>query len=568
MPSQSAPRRLWYGPLLAVLCRGSREVGSMRLTLLATALMFVFAPSYSSAQDAERLALDPTFGRRGAITTLGIVGRDVTELEAVTIDPQGRPVVIGRIYGSNDHVVARLLPSGQLDPQFGDGGISPVPIGPYVGSVALDPQDRIVAAGSEAVVRLLPDGTLDPQFADLGILSLNTYIFAARPLGLDGSLVVEHYVFPVGRSVIVRLFPDGTLDTAFGGGGEVALSQYPWIAAERTGGIVFCTASGIGRLRPDGSPDPSFGDGGILRGPLGGPLLPSYLLRIDGNGRIVVYGVEDGVLPSARLFRFLPDGKLDPQFPTARLSTELPGDSEAYDGSVLAVSQAGDDRIVVMSGLMFLGPQLRVGFGVGSFVQSFDPASPQAACRFVQRRPTGGNPVRMVFQDLALTPDGAAAYAVGFFGRRFGYRELRRGARKPLIARIDLTTSRSRPSPSLRVSWDDSVTAVLRDETASFSARLRVRNVGTARARNARVAVYLSADDVLDVNDVWLLELPTRSVRSSGVRGMRLPAMALAVPPGTASLDGQRLIAVVVRADVFRDSPEESTTAVAVVSQR
>jgi uncharacterized delta-60 repeat protein len=99
-----------------------------------------------------------------------------------------RLVMLGQRHQRNRGlVVARLSASGRPDPTFGDGGRLVLGLGPrfYPGALAVEPDGRILAAGvaskKEArlsvvrsvgrvvVLRLDPDGTLDPTFADGGI---------------------------------------------------------------------------------------------------------------------------------------------------------------------------------------------------------------------------------------------------------------------------------------------------------------------------------------------------------------------------------------------------------------
>lgn len=77
---------------------------------------------------------------------------------SVLVDPPGRIVVGGRSRtpaGVTDFAIARYLPDGDLDTEFGAGGKAGAPNGEGV-AVALDGQDRLVLAG------LSPDGTNTP----------------------------------------------------------------------------------------------------------------------------------------------------------------------------------------------------------------------------------------------------------------------------------------------------------------------------------------------------------------------------------------------------------------------
>lgn len=110
-------------------------------------------------------------------------------LDAVTaavLDPVSAAVYLGLRYGSlHDGTmaggVARLLPDGSLDTDFGFGGFSNLTLeeGAWILDLALQSDGRVVAVGvidangaQEAgfyLARLLPDGSLDPSFDDNGV---------------------------------------------------------------------------------------------------------------------------------------------------------------------------------------------------------------------------------------------------------------------------------------------------------------------------------------------------------------------------------------------------------------
>jgi uncharacterized delta-60 repeat protein len=97
--------------------------------------------------------LDPSFGSGGVVTTA--FGRDhVDGAGSVAIDSHGRIVAVGgtrrRAFGSGgDFALARYWPSGSLDRSFSRNGKVTTTFGgdDGAGSVALDSEDRIVAAG-------------------------------------------------------------------------------------------------------------------------------------------------------------------------------------------------------------------------------------------------------------------------------------------------------------------------------------------------------------------------------------------------------------------------------------
>lgn len=129
---------------------------------------------------------------------------------------------------------------GDLDPSFGTNGVAGARIDysnqglrdDRITDLAIQPDGKIIAAGSTAanapelkqtaVVRLNPDGTLDSNFADEGklILSLGSYHDEARIVALEanGNIVIAGYASNTGtwtQIYVARLNQDRSLDDAF-----------------------------------------------------------------------------------------------------------------------------------------------------------------------------------------------------------------------------------------------------------------------------------------------------------------------------------------------------------------
>jgi uncharacterized delta-60 repeat protein len=130
--------------------------------------------------------------------------------------------------------------SGGLDRGFGSGGLLSLPVAPGAAldeayAVVVDADDRIVATGVAsdgrelaAVVRLLPNGSLDSSFAGSGTLKVEIGT-RARALALaialhnDGKIVLAGYAAVSGseRFAVVRLLESGLRDPDFGTDGVV-----------------------------------------------------------------------------------------------------------------------------------------------------------------------------------------------------------------------------------------------------------------------------------------------------------------------------------------------------------
>jgi uncharacterized delta-60 repeat protein len=139
-------------------------------------------------------ALDPTYGRSGAVTISMGAG---AVCDAAALQPDGRVVLTGVALsplGATSVATVRLLRNGGFDPSFGSKGIAMQP-GAGVNAVALQGDGRIVIAGVGATaVRLLSDGAPDLSFGGRGatIYSAGGVDAAANGVAIqhDGKIVL------------------------------------------------------------------------------------------------------------------------------------------------------------------------------------------------------------------------------------------------------------------------------------------------------------------------------------------------------------------------------------------
>ncbi len=236
-------------------------------------------------------ALDPSFGAGGIVTATGVTGRAF----AIAIQPDGKLVVAGDDTASQATRVARFEPDGKVDRQFGDGGVVTTKVAGVdntATNVLLTPTGQILLSGDPigepglptAVVRLSSSGALDSSFGDGGTVAISL-ARVGNGLGLqpDGKLVlvgsIETAVPPITtpRFAIVRLDPDGAIDTSFGTGGLVTTAfrtegDQALSLLMRADGSFYVAGQvdlinsdfGVARYHPDGTLDPTFGAGGKL----------------------------------------------------------------------------------------------------------------------------------------------------------------------------------------------------------------------------------------------------------------------------------------------------------------
>jgi uncharacterized delta-60 repeat protein len=205
-------------------------------------------------------------------------------------------------------IVARYLPDGRLDPNFGDGGtVRTDTADGSVHAVAIGGGDRItVIAGGDGlqVVRYLETGELDQAFGQGGTANgpffppIQSSIFAAI---LDARPPV----------IATASAP------AMGGMG----SEVPGAARIVAAGSMYVQQDGIrnfalARYRLSGEPDPAFSGDGRVRTAFQEGHSEARGVRVDREGRTVAAGSVAAAsgLSQFALARYMPDGDLDSEF--------------------------------------------------------------------------------------------------------------------------------------------------------------------------------------------------------------------------------------------------------------
>ena len=304
---------------------------------------------------------------------------------------------------------------------------------PNFARVRVQPDGRIVTLGF--LFRGPPDnhfyfilrryganGTPDTSFGPDGRREFAVGISpfsAATALAIqpDGKYVAAGYTFNGAHydMVTIRVNADGSLDTSFGSGGEVATDiagthDVPnAIAVQPDGRILLAGYYHSGgneqfalvRYLADGALDASFGSGGMV---LGGSSNGSAFtgVALQGDGRIVLSGyvtAPSTIYPSFAAARFNADGSADPSFaggvrvlPKLGVTGDRANDVAIQaDGRILlagASTNSGDDRWL-LARLMPDGSD-DASFGTGLFSLLPDLVeSPESGFRAVKVRPDG-----------------------------------------------------------------------------------------------------------------------------------------------------------------------------------
>jgi uncharacterized delta-60 repeat protein len=184
--------------------------------------------------------IDSTFGTDGiVITGFPSINYLYANLQALAIQNDGKIVAGGFSFDNSIlYALARYTTNGSLDTTFGFEGIDTNYFSGEINSVAIQTDSKIVAAGERisapqnnyqafTVVRYDSTGSFDTGFATNGIDSTTINGYASSlVLQPDEKIIAAGIDFSTGFALL-RLNTNGTPDTSFGIGGEVATTIVP-----------------------------------------------------------------------------------------------------------------------------------------------------------------------------------------------------------------------------------------------------------------------------------------------------------------------------------------------------
>lgn len=220
------------------------------------------------------------------------------------------PVTLrGAAGGLEDHLVPVTLlvadPPGKLDQTFDGDGIATSGSAAIARAIAVQDDDKIVVAGADGMTwmlaRFLPDGAQDPDFGSGGVVTDATGVVEGLAIQPDGRILVVGVVND--KVAVVRFNPDGGRDQSFGSNGLAAVgperfssSHGQGVAVQSTGGIVVAGTESsdnngfVLRFSPDGDLDQDFGSSSFFTASRLG-----YQGVVIGEGdRILVAGTQRG----------------------------------------------------------------------------------------------------------------------------------------------------------------------------------------------------------------------------------------------------------------------------------
>ena len=326
------------------------KLNSLNIFLLRFGLLGLLSVFFLSIKAAANPTdLDLTFGHAGFVRT--VFDHGLNQPQASALQPDGKLVVASRAFNGNssEFSVARFNPDGTRDLSFGIGGYVNTPFrkgSGYIWALAIQPDGKIVVVGHNlyyintgsedrsevAIARYNPDGSLDAAFGSGGTQTIKASVYErnddqGRAVAIqdDGKILIAAMIGPGWNFGLLRLNPDGSLDSTFGSGGILALRGdvvVSRLAIQPDGKVLasgYQTQIDYGariaalRLNADGSYDESFGKRGLAASTVSSGRDWGYTMLLQPDGKIVVAGYASLVYKEA-LVRFNTDGSMDTTF--------------------------------------------------------------------------------------------------------------------------------------------------------------------------------------------------------------------------------------------------------------
>jgi uncharacterized delta-60 repeat protein len=307
--------------------------------------LLIFSNSISYSQTDG--SLDNTFGTNGkVITDLSSSSTDYAYDGIRLADDKILVAGLTNFSGSDNNLLIKYLPNGQLDTSFGINGISIIKFGndrSQVRKIATQSDGKIILAGRSSasltayatIARINSDGTLDTTFGTNGYtkkVSGSESDIQSLIILPDDKIIVVGYVLNNNADIqVIKLNADGSYDNSFGTNGIAvinfdSLSQRAFCSVMNgdkilIGGVVYNPneSSLLLQLNPNGSIDNSFGVNGYSYAQFGSNPYNRYdrflSIKIFENK---IYGVGsravDSFNNSINLAKFTIDGLLDTSF--------------------------------------------------------------------------------------------------------------------------------------------------------------------------------------------------------------------------------------------------------------
>ena len=322
-------------------------------------------------------SLDVSFGNGGIATDISFVPHDPITSLAIQADGKiiasGGPAQpsIAR-YNTNGTPDSSFAGDGSIDNIYISYGSSSGTVLQQDGKIILA---GIYDQDLTQLIRFMPDGSLDSTFGINAsvIIDLSEQNhqnnFISMAIQPDGKLMVYGYAYSVSH-IVARFNLDGSLDSSFAGDGiagfasmNEASAKDGDMAIQQDGRILLCGSSmddnenfSVIRLNPNGTVDSTFGNAGVVKtdmtsGTYDYDIARSVLVQTDGKILAVGTGKSFSSKENYAIARLHPDGNLDSSFGidgklVFQIEEEPSHASDAAleaDGKILIAGWFGDD---------------------------------------------------------------------------------------------------------------------------------------------------------------------------------------------------------------------------------
>lgn len=304
--------------------------------------------------------VDATYGQNGIATV--DFGTVYETCSTSVMQPDGK-IILGGIHRENGESfkisLGRLQTNGQPDLSFGNNGKLVLSYdetrGHNLRQILIQPDQKILVAfllnvdneEKRMLARLLPNGNLDTQFGNQGFYASpwpRGESWTGCKVENDGKIMafgVNSELFDglyYGRIVSFRLFPTGKIDTTYNGynykvhrllsTGFVRESAFSVVNSTGNGNVLQCRSQNpvtsvntnhLLKLKEDGTRDSTFGINGLLTYSFPGVNTATIGIHLGQNGRILLPGIHrinSTDLQAPAIYGFKPNGRIDSTFGT------------------------------------------------------------------------------------------------------------------------------------------------------------------------------------------------------------------------------------------------------------
>jgi uncharacterized delta-60 repeat protein len=297
--------------------------------------------------DYASLSLDTTFSDVGA--AFASFRGESSIARALCVQPDGCLLAAGSVAAANRPewmAVARFLPDGALDPEFGVDGWAIVDVpgcATVANAVAVQTDGRIVLAGQAldfesgskdfAIVRLTKDGTVDTSFGQGGVV-LTDFLGGTDDGAFAVSIQSNGRIVAAGYTTEPENLPSPSK-------ARKRRSKAQTDAVARAEYVALARYTKTGRL------DRTFGEGGVSITPLDGDRACAYGLAVQATGKLIAAGFARSSPAEGSNFvclRYHGNGRPDRTFGHNGVATV---DLDMNEEVARAVALQDDDKIVL-----------------------------------------------------------------------------------------------------------------------------------------------------------------------------------------------------------------------------